>query len=48
VVSGGLACIVGALLLARALPGFRHQRARAADEPAPGATPAEAAEVPPG
>jgi hypothetical protein len=25
VVSGGLACIVGALLLARALPGFRRQ-----------------------
>jgi MFS family permease len=45
VVSGGLACIVGALLLARALPGFRHQRARAAEEPAIGATPAE---VPPG
>jgi Transmembrane secretion effector len=27
VVSGGLACIAGALLLARALPGFRRQRA---------------------
>ncbi|HLJ99463.1 MAG TPA: MFS transporter [Streptosporangiaceae bacterium] len=27
VVSGGLACIVGALLLARALPGFRRQSA---------------------
>ncbi len=26
VVSGGLACIAGALLLARLLPGFRHQR----------------------
>ena len=26
VVSGGLACIAGALLVARALPGFRHQR----------------------
>jgi Transmembrane secretion effector len=26
VVSGGLACIAGALVLARALPGFRHQR----------------------
>jgi MFS family permease len=26
VVSGGLACIVGALVLARLLPGFRHQR----------------------
>jgi hypothetical protein len=27
VVSGGLACIAGALLLARLLPGFRRQRA---------------------
>jgi Transmembrane secretion effector len=27
VVSGGLACIAGALILARLLPGFRHQRA---------------------
>jgi MFS family permease len=35
VVSGGLACIVGALLLAKALPGFRRQRASAVDEPAP-------------
>ena len=26
VVSGGVACIAGALLLARALPGFRRQR----------------------
>jgi hypothetical protein len=26
VVSGGLACIVGALLVARLLPGFRNQR----------------------
>ena len=26
VVSGGLACIAGALLLARLLPGFRQQR----------------------
>jgi MFS family permease len=26
VVSGGLACVAGALLLARLLPGFRHQR----------------------
>jgi MFS family permease len=35
VVSGGLACIVGALLLARALPGFRRQNtADAAPEPA--------------
>jgi hypothetical protein len=29
VVSGGLACIAGALVLARLLPGFRHQRAYA-------------------
>jgi MFS family permease len=29
IVSGGLACIVGALLVARALPGFRQQRAPA-------------------
>jgi transmembrane secretion effector len=27
VVSGGLACVAGALVLARLLPGFRHQRA---------------------
>jgi MFS family permease len=33
VVSGGLACIVGALLLAKALPGFRHQRAAPIIEP---------------
>ncbi len=32
IVSGGLACVVGAILLARALPGFRRQLA-----PAPGA-----------
>jgi MFS family permease len=31
VVSGGLACIVGALLLAKALPGFRRQRASAVE-----------------
>jgi MFS family permease len=43
VVSGGLACIVGALILGRALPGFRQQRitaspgdeAKAAGPPAP-------------
>ena len=35
VVSGGLACIAGALILARLLPGFRRQRAR--DEQYPGA-----------
>jgi MFS family permease len=49
VVSGGLACIVGALLLARALPGFRRQDAAAAHDAdvdaaaasaAPGAPPA--------
>jgi MFS family permease len=34
VVSGGLACIVGALLLARALPGFRRQSAAATTDPA--------------
>ena len=27
VVSGGLACVAGALVLARLLPGFRHQLA---------------------
>jgi hypothetical protein len=27
VVSGGLGCVVGALAIARLLPGFRHQRA---------------------
>jgi hypothetical protein len=26
VISGGLACIAGALILARLLPGFTHQR----------------------
>ncbi|HEX6451071.1 MAG TPA: MFS transporter [Trebonia sp.] len=31
VVSGGLVCIVGALAIARLLPGFRHQRAVVAD-----------------
>ena len=29
VVSGGLACIAGALVLARLLPGFRRQRIEA-------------------
>jgi MFS family permease len=36
IVSGGLACIAGALLVAAALPGFRHQRVPAsvaADDP---------------
>jgi len=27
VVSGGLACVVGAVILTAALPGFRRQRA---------------------
>jgi hypothetical protein len=31
VVSGGLACIAGALLITAALPGFRHQRVAASD-----------------
>ena len=34
VVSGGLACIAGALLLARLLPGFRQQRIPAAHDSA--------------
>ena len=34
VVSGGLACVVGAFLLARLLPGFRRQRAAVHPEPA--------------
>jgi len=29
--SGGVACIVGSLLLARLLPGFRHFNARKPD-----------------
>jgi len=32
-VSGGLACVAGALVLARLLPGFRRQRAEQADGP---------------
>lgn len=43
VVSGGVACVIGALALAAALPGFRHQevdpspaRTEAVDEAAPG------------
>jgi predicted MFS family arabinose efflux permease len=32
VVSGGLACIAGALILARLLPAFRRQQAPAADQ----------------
>jgi hypothetical protein len=35
VVSGGLACIAGALVLARALPGFRRQRVLGPGEGAP-------------
>jgi predicted MFS family arabinose efflux permease len=37
VVSGGLACIVGALALGAALPGFRQQRRELAPSPAAGA-----------
>jgi hypothetical protein len=33
VVSGGLACILGAALLAAALPGFRRQRSREVGDP---------------
>ena len=33
VVSGGLACVAGALVLARLLPGFRHQRAHDEQHP---------------
>ena len=39
VVSGGLACIAGALVLARVLPGFRRQRTTAI--PGPEAQPTE-------
>jgi hypothetical protein len=35
VVSGGLACIAGALLLARLLPGLRRQRAGDGQPPDP-------------
>ncbi len=35
VVSGGLACIAGALALARLLPAFRHQQVPAAQEAEP-------------
>jgi hypothetical protein len=37
VVSGGLACIAGALILARLLPAFRHQTAPTHPDPAPAA-----------
>jgi len=43
VVSGGLACIAGALLLARLMPGFRQQRA-SADHHGPEASPVTSAE----
>jgi len=43
VVSGGLACIGGALLLARLLPAFRHQEMTTAPDGAQPAPPAEAA-----
>ena len=42
VVSGGLACIAGALILARLLPAFRHQTAPAA-HPDPALAAAESA-----
>jgi len=43
VVSGGLACIAGALVLARLLPAFTHQKAPAAQPPAETAPAADAA-----
>jgi hypothetical protein len=46
VASGGLACIAGALLLARLLPGFGRQEAPAPASPAPVATGEAGAEVP--
>jgi len=41
VVSGGLACIVGAVILARLLPGFRKQRRIDDPEPEPGPGPGQ-------
>jgi hypothetical protein len=44
VVSGGLACIAGALILARLLPAFRRQEAPATPDdaaPAPAAEPSD-------
>jgi MFS family permease len=41
VISGGLACIVGAVLLARLLPGFRRQRAVPNPVPNPAPAPAQ-------
>jgi hypothetical protein len=35
VVSGGLACVAGAFVLARLLPGFRHLRVRTEQHPGP-------------
>jgi hypothetical protein len=46
IVSGGLACIAGAALLAVALPGFRHYRTAGLAVPRAG-TPLEST-VPPG
>jgi hypothetical protein len=40
VVSGGLACIAGALVLARLLPEFTHQRAPIPDGSVPAQVPA--------
>jgi len=45
VVSGGLACVVGALLVARLLPGFRRQRSDAAPEAAGAAGSVDAADA---
>jgi predicted MFS family arabinose efflux permease len=45
VVSGGLACIVGAVVLARLLPGFRRQRTTAGQPDRAEATDAEPAHV---
>lgn len=40
IVSGGLACVVGALVLNGLLPGFRHdgRGPQAADDPSPGSS----------
>ncbi|HWE55710.1 MAG TPA: MFS transporter [Acidimicrobiales bacterium] len=48
VVSGGVACVVGAVLLALALPGFRRQEAVDLDGLDPGASGTGAREVAPG
>src|SRR5215468_2372934 len=45
VVSGGLTCVAGALVLARLLPGFRHQRVDLAAAGAEAAEPAESVDA---